>query len=71
MNRWKDRIVNDFEKSTFVKYSLLKTLKLNLYKVGASFASMSGSGSSLYGIFESPPDLPEEIQRYVIWKGPA
>ena len=71
VNQWKDRIVNDFEKSAFAKYPLLKTLKLALYKAGASFASMSGSGSSLYGIFESPPDLPEEIQRYVIWKGPA
>ena len=71
MNRWKNLVVNDFEKSAFVKYPLLLTLKLALYKAGAKFASMSGSGSSLYGIFESPPDLPEEIQRYVIWKGPA
>jgi len=71
VNQWKDRIVNDFEKSAFAKYPLLKTLKLALYKAGASFASMSGSGSSLYGIFESPPDLPAEIQRHVIWKGPA
>ena len=71
LNQWKDRILNDFEESAFVKYPLLKTLKLGLYKAGASFASMSGSGSSLYGIFESPPDLPEQIQRYIIWKGPA
>lgn len=71
MNQWKDRIVNDFEKSAFVKYPLLLSLKKDLYEAGASYASMSGSGSSLYGIFESPPDLPEEIQRYVIWSGPA
>jgi len=71
MDRWKDRVINDFEESAFLKHPLLKDVKIALYNAGAKFASMSGSGSSLYGIFEKPPELPEEIQRYVIWKGPA
>jgi len=70
-NNWKDKLSNDFEKSAFAKHPLLRDLKLELYNAGAKFASMSGSGSSLFGIFEKPPELPEEIQKYVIWKGPA
>jgi len=71
INQWKEVLVNDFEKSAFQKYPLLKELKRSLYSAGAKFASMSGSGSSLYGIFESPPELPEDIRRYIIWNGPA
>jgi len=71
VDKWKGLIVNDFEKDAFVKYPLIKELKRALYDAGAMFASMSGSGSSLYGIFETPPDLPADIQQYMIWKGPA
>jgi 4-diphosphocytidyl-2-C-methyl-D-erythritol kinase len=70
-NQWKDKLGNDFEKSAFAKHPLLRDLKLALYNAGAMFASMSGSGSSLFGIFERAPELPEEILKYVIWKGPA
>ncbi len=71
VNQWKSLLVNDFEKNAFLKYPLLSDLKRSLYKAGAIFASMSGSGSSLYGIFKTHPQLPEEIQKFVIWKGPA
>jgi 4-diphosphocytidyl-2-C-methyl-D-erythritol kinase len=71
IERWKSLIANDFEKSAFIQYPLLKELKRSLYMEGAKFASMSGSGSSLYGIFETLPDLPLDIQNYVIWKGSA
>jgi len=71
LDRWKDLLVNDFEKKAFVKHPLILSLKQGLYKAGAKFASMSGSGSSLFGIFDSAPQLPEVIQKYVIWKGPA
>jgi 4-diphosphocytidyl-2-C-methyl-D-erythritol kinase len=71
VDQWKDQARNDFEKSAFIKHPLLKELKSSLYNAGAKFASMSGSGSSIYGIFERIPDLREEIQKYVIWKGPA
>lgn len=70
IRKWKLLIINDFEKCAFLKHPGLELIKQALYTAGASYASMSGSGSSLFGIFDSPPDLPEEIQRYVIWKGP-
>ncbi len=71
VNQWKKQLVNDFEKNAFIRHPLLKDLKLGLYNAGAKFASMSGSGSSLYGIFDTPPALPEEIRKYVIWEGQA
>jgi 4-diphosphocytidyl-2-C-methyl-D-erythritol kinase len=49
---WKDTVVNDFEMHIFAKYPLLKQIKDKLYAKGALYASMSGSGSALYGLFE-------------------
>lgn len=48
---WKDCLVNDFEKTVFEKYPVLADRKQELYEEGAIYASMSGSGSSLFGIF--------------------
>lgn len=48
---WKDSIFNDFEQIIFPENPLLEELKNNLYKYGAVYASMSGSGSTIYGIF--------------------
>ena len=69
VQRWRDQVVNDFEKSTFEKYPLLLNLKLSLYGAGAVYASMSGSGSSIYGIFKKRPDLPEKLREHLIWEG--
>jgi len=55
VNDWKNLIVNDFEKSIFPKYPQIAELKQHLYDVGASFASMSGSGSAVFGIFRHLP----------------
>ena len=65
---WKDVLVNDFEASVFPKYPIIKEIKERLYAKGALYASMTGSGSTLYGIFEeSPTDL--EFSQYITWKG--
>ncbi len=48
---WKDTLVNDFEATVFAKYPALEALKNDIYKKGAVYASMSGSGSALFGIF--------------------
>lgn len=60
MKQWKGFLVNDFELPIFSNYPHLATLKEKLYSMGATYASMSGSGSCLYGIFEN--DLPTSIE---------
>ncbi|HEU4719037.1 MAG TPA: 4-(cytidine 5'-diphospho)-2-C-methyl-D-erythritol kinase [Bacteroidia bacterium] len=52
---WKDILVNDFEKSVFEKYPAIRLLKEKMYSLGALYASMSGSGSAVYGIFNDKP----------------
>lgn len=52
---WKETIVNDFEESLFPNHPELARIKQELYRQGAVYASMSGSGSSIYGIFPSAP----------------
>ena len=49
---WRGRVRNDFEYSVFKKYPELQKAKDNFYSEGALYASMSGSGSAIYGIFE-------------------
>jgi len=49
---WKDKLENDFEKIVFEPYPELALIKDQLYQNGAIYASMSGSGSAIYGIFE-------------------
>ena len=51
VERWKDLVVNDFEASVFPKYPAIEELKADFYRRGAVYASMSGSGSSVFGIF--------------------
>lgn len=54
---WKEFIKNDFEKTVFEKQPEIGNLKDQIYKLGAVYASMSGSGSSVYGIFDEKPDV--------------
>ncbi|MFK8046076.1 MAG: 4-(cytidine 5'-diphospho)-2-C-methyl-D-erythritol kinase [Crocinitomicaceae bacterium] len=56
-NKWKLSIKNDFETSVFPAHPNLNQIKRNLYSQGAIYSSMSGSGSTLYGIFKSKPTL--------------
>ena len=51
IDSWKNELVNDFEKSVFLQYPEIEAIKNKLYEEGAVYASMSGSGSTLYGIF--------------------
>lgn len=48
---WKDNLKNDFETPVFAKYPEIMKIKNDLYKQGAAYASLSGSGSTVYGIF--------------------
>jgi 4-diphosphocytidyl-2-C-methyl-D-erythritol kinase len=49
---WKNDLINDFEAPVLKQHPEIKTVKEKLYKAGAEYASMSGSGSTVYGIFK-------------------
>jgi len=51
MESWKELLVNDFETVVFERFPVLEQTKMDLYKKGAIYAAMSGSGSSIFGIF--------------------
>jgi 4-diphosphocytidyl-2-C-methyl-D-erythritol kinase len=53
---WKDELTNDFERTVFPQYPAIQSIKVELYRSGALYASMSGSGSTVYGIFPKSKD---------------
>jgi 4-diphosphocytidyl-2-C-methyl-D-erythritol kinase len=55
VEKWKDKVKNDFEKSVFEQHPEIKNIKDKMYQNGAVYASMSGSGSAVYGIFNQEP----------------
>ncbi len=55
VEEWGNIVVNDFEKTVFPKYPEIQNLKETLYRMGALYASMSGSGSAVFGIFRCLP----------------
>lgn len=57
LDTWMHYLKNDFEKEVFEKHESLKEIKDNLIANNAKYASMSGSGSSIYGIFEKDTDF--------------
>lgn len=59
ISNWRGVVKNDFEDSIFIKYPRLREIKEKLYDIGAEYASMSGSGSSIYGIFKEKPNNEE------------
>ena len=69
METWKDSICNDFEESVFARFPLLNELKSALYRRGALYASMSGSGSTIYGLFEQQPKLNANLKNLLAWEG--
>lgn len=69
MSEWKNFLVNDFEESVFRNFPAIRVLKDKLYQAGAIYASMSGSGSSVFGIFNQPQDLKSEFPGLIFWSG--
>jgi len=70
LKEWRGMIENDFEESLFTVYSELRIIKEKLYKMGALYASLSGSGSALYGIFDRDIlNFDEEFKGYFCYKG--
>ncbi len=67
ISEWKDIVVNDFEKSVFLKFPAIAAIKETLYQQGALYASMSGSGSSVYCIFDKKVDVSTLFQDSFVW----
>lgn len=58
---WRDTLRNDFEASVFPAHPEIAAVKDKLYGLGAVYASMSGSGASVYGLFRAPVEHVEEV----------
>ncbi len=67
---WSHKIKNDFETTLFVKYPELASIKNRLTRMGAAYASMSGSGSSIYAIFQLRPEVNDNDfpPGYFLWQ---
>lgn len=57
ISTWREELVNDFEASVFSAFPAIAEWKERLYSMGAAYACMSGSGATVFGIFEKKPEL--------------
>lgn len=69
IEQWKEFIHNDFEDSIFPQFPEIKNIKEKLYSKGAIYSSMSGSGSTVFGIFEKETDLKFEFEECFVFEG--
>ncbi len=68
VSKWRHTVFNDFEESVFRKFPEIGRIKEMLYQEGAVYASMSGSGSSVYGIFsDKPANIANLFQGCFVW----
>jgi 4-diphosphocytidyl-2-C-methyl-D-erythritol kinase len=63
--QWKNNLINDFEFALFEKYPMLSDLKDKFYDEGAFYAAMSGSGSTIFGLFDEEPNLNDLPKEYI------
>jgi 4-diphosphocytidyl-2-C-methyl-D-erythritol kinase len=68
VSEWRELMVNDFEKSIFYLYPEIARIKDVLYASGAVYAAMSGSGSSVFGLFDKPVSIKNEFPDYYVWE---
>ncbi len=66
---WRNTIINDFEKSVFKSFPRIAHIKQQLYDLGAVYASMSGSGSSVFAIFDTHIPIQEHFADCFVWQG--
>ncbi len=65
---WQKKVENDFEGYAFRSYPVLEKIKKSMYEKGAIYASMSGSGSAIYGIFEDKIKIPAGWKKYSVFQ---
>lgn len=69
LKEWKNKLVNDFESSVFGKFPEVAGIKEKLYGHGAVYASLSGSGSAVYGLFSQEVSFEELFPSGIGWSG--
>lgn len=69
IGNWKGLLVNDFERTVFAAHPEIADIKETLYEAGAVYASMSGSGSSVFGLFPrgTEPSIPFPARYFTRW----
>ncbi|HEX6893088.1 MAG TPA: 4-(cytidine 5'-diphospho)-2-C-methyl-D-erythritol kinase [Chryseolinea sp.] len=67
LDEWRKLLKNDFEYSVFNKYPAIRDIKDKLYSLGALYASMSGSGATVFGIFETEFNVKAEFRDATVW----
>lgn len=65
---WRNFVYNDFEKTIFEKHPCIAAVKQRLYDAGACYASMSGSGSAVYGIFDRQEPVDVDCPDCFVWQ---
>ncbi|MDP2423522.1 MAG: 4-(cytidine 5'-diphospho)-2-C-methyl-D-erythritol kinase [Bacteroidales bacterium] len=68
VKEWKNRLENDFENAVFKKNPEVEVLKNILYDQGADYASLTGSGSGIFGLFSNDPGILEAKSQYFLWQ---
>ncbi|MFD2202367.1 4-(cytidine 5'-diphospho)-2-C-methyl-D-erythritol kinase [Shivajiella indica] len=66
---WKEKLVNDFEASIFPQYPEIAEIKAKLYEMGAYYSAMSGSGSTVFGLFNEIPPKSVWPSEYFVFEG--
>lgn len=69
VSKWRNLLTNDFEESIFKSFPIVESIHSKLLAFGATYASLSGSGSAVYGLFESEIDLKKEFESLHYWSG--
>lgn len=69
VEEWRGVMRNDFEESVFGEFPEIGAIKDAMYAEGAVYASMSGSGSSVYGLFDHATDLSDRFEGCYVWEG--
>lgn len=67
VQEWREWLKNDFEPAIFKKYPEIYRIKKQLYDLGALYASMSGSGSSVYALFQEEPEWQNSFREHFVW----
>lgn len=69
VEKWKNTLVNDFEASVFQHFPEIAGIKTKLYNMGAKYATLTGSGSAVFGLFDKRSNLSLDFPGCFVWQG--